>query len=104
MDDGFLAQQALVRTLLEHPEGHPWRMSQIGLMALRLDDHRHLRLHLWDPEACEGEPPIHDHPYGFTSTVVAGELVDTRWLEDPAGDEYVRQRYQMADEDQRRVD
>jgi hypothetical protein len=96
--------RALVRTILEHPTGFPWRIQGIGLLALRLDDRREHRLHVWDPEACTDAPPIHDHPYDFTSTVVVGELVDTRYAEDPNGTEYVRERYTVDDEDLRRRD
>jgi hypothetical protein len=96
--------QALVRTILEHPAGYPWRMQNIGLLALRLDDRREFRLHVWDPESCVGEPPVHDHPYDFTSTVIVGELVNTRYVEDPNGIEYSRHRYHAGDEDDRRTD
>jgi hypothetical protein len=96
--------QALVRTILEHPDDHPWKIQGIGLLALRLDDRREHRLHVWDPDSCIDDPPIHDHPYDFTSTVVVGELVNTRYVEDPSGDEYGRERYALNDEDDRRGD
>jgi hypothetical protein len=94
----------LVLTILRHAEDFPWRMQDIGLMALRLDDRREYRLHLWDPSDIVGDPPIHDHPYDFTSTIIVGELTNTRYEEDPAGDEYVRFRYSPPAEDQRRSD
>ena len=93
-----------VRRLLEQPADRPWRLQSIGLLALPLDDRRELRLHVWDPEAGVGDPPIHDHPYDFTSTVIVGELTNTRYVEDPAGVEHRRERYAMGDEDTRRVD
>jgi hypothetical protein len=96
--------KALVLTLLQHAEDFPWRMQDIGLMALRLDDRREYRLHVWDPSGCIGEPPIHDHPYDFTSTIIAGELTNSRYDEDPTGDEYVRFRYSAGAEDGRRSD
>jgi hypothetical protein len=96
--------KALVFTMLRYAEEFPWRMQDIGLMALRLDDQRQYRLHLWDPSCIVGEPPIHDHPYDFTSTIIAGELTNTRFVEDAAGEEYVRFRYSMPAEDQRRAD
>jgi hypothetical protein len=99
-----MLSKALVLTLLQHAEDFPWRMQDIGLMGLRLDDHREYRLHVWDPSSCVGELPIHDHPYDFTSTIIAGELTNTRYEEDLAGDEYVRFRYVPGDEDQRRSD
>jgi len=96
--------QALVRTILEHAADHPWRIAGIGLLALRLDDRREHRLHVWDPDGCVGEPPIHDHPYDFTSTVIVGQLTNTRYVEDPSGPEYDRHRYSPNDEYDRRTD
>jgi hypothetical protein len=32
--------KALVLTMLQHAEDFPWRMQDIGLMGLRLDDRR----------------------------------------------------------------
>jgi hypothetical protein len=96
--------KALVLTMLQHAEGFAWRMQDIGLMALRLDDRREYRLHVWDPSYCDREPPVHDHPYDFTSTIIAGELTNTRYEEDSAGDEYVRFRYSPGAEAERRSD
>jgi hypothetical protein len=93
-----------VRRILEHAAEHPWTLQGIGLLALRLDDRRERRLHVWDPDSCTGDPPIHDHPYDFSSTVVVGELTNTRYAEDPSGDEYIRNRYALGDEDDRRGD
>jgi len=96
--------KALVLTLLQHAEDFPWRMQDIGLMGLRLDDRRERRLHIWDPSCCIGEPPIHDHPYDFTSTIIAGELANTLYEVDSAGDEYLRFRYRPGVEDERLSD
>ncbi len=96
--------QALVRTILEHAADYPWRLQGVGLLALRLDDRREHRLHVWDPEGCDGDPPIHDHPYDFSSTVIVGELTNIRYVEDPSGDEYCRARFAPTDENDRRTD
>ncbi len=96
--------QALVRTILEHAEDHPWRMVDVGLLGLRLDDRRRHRLHVWGPGSSLGDPPVHDHPYDFTSTVVVGELTNTRYVEDADGVEYRRVRYLPPDEDARTTD
>jgi hypothetical protein len=96
--------QTLVRNILEHPEGYPWKMQDTGLLGLRLDDRRGYRVHVWDPESCVGDPPVHDHPYGFRSTVIVGELVNIRYVEGPNGIEYWRHRYWPGDEDDRRTD
>jgi hypothetical protein len=96
--------KALVRSILAHAAAFPWRMQEVGLLGLWLDERKEHRLHVWAPEAPTGDPPIHDHPFDFTSTVVVGELVNTRYVEDAAGDEYVRERRALADESDRRVD
>ena len=95
---------ALVREILEHPADHPWVMQDIGLLALRLDERRVYRLHVWDPAMCVGEPPIHDHPFDFTSTVVAGEVTNTVWAESASGVEHERDRYTPPDETARATD
>lgn len=50
--------KALVLTILRHAEDFPWRMQDIGLMVLRLDDRREYRLHIWDPSYSVGDPPF----------------------------------------------
>jgi len=101
---GDTLSRSLVRTILRHAEDFPWRMQDTGLLGLRLDDRREYRLHVWDPGFCVGDPPVHDHPYDFTSTIIAGALTNTRYEEDPAGEEYVRFRYRPGAEDERRSD
>ncbi len=95
----------LVLTILRHAEDFPWRITDdIGLLGLRLDDQREDRLHVWDPTYRVEDPPVHDHPYNFTSRIIVGELTNTRYEEDPAGDAYVRFRYSPGAEDLRRSD
>ena len=96
--------KALVFTILRHAEDFPWRMQDIGLMGLRLDDVRQYRLHVWNPSLSADDPPIHDHPYDFTSAIIVGELTDTRYVENAAGDEHIRLRYSLPNEEQRRSD
>ena len=96
--------KALVRTILEHASDYPWKVQGIGLLGLWLDDAREHRLHVWDPDGGISEPPIHDHPFDFTSTVVVGELVNTRYVEDPSGVEYHRERYTPPHDEVRRDD
>ncbi|HZR14945.1 MAG TPA: hypothetical protein VFC33_17025 [Acidimicrobiia bacterium] len=106
--DAAVTQQpflgAFVREILEHPADRPWVMQGIGLLGLRLDEARVYRLHVWDPASCIGEAPIHDHPFDFTSTVIAGEITNLLWEESPSGVEYQRDRYTPPDEDARATD
>jgi hypothetical protein len=100
----MLVERTLVRNILEHAPAYPWRVQGIGLLGLWLDDRREYRLHVWDALGAVGDPPVHDHPADFTSTVIVGELVNTRYAEDPGGREYLRERYAPKDEDDRRTD
>jgi len=96
--------RALVHQILTHALDYPWRMQDIGLLGLRLDDRRRYRLHVWDPSDNLGEPPVHDHPYDFVSTVIAGEITNTRYDQNPTGAKYSRVRYAASDENVRRTD
>ena len=94
----------LVRNILEHALDYPWRYQDVGLLSLRLDDHREYGLHVWDPDRCIGTPPIHDHPFDFVSRIIVGELTNTRYVEDPAGAKYLRERYTPGNEESRVAD
>ena len=102
MTDGFDRQQ--VWEILEHAAGRDWRIQDIGVLGLWLDERKTTRLHVWTPDDAIGEPLVHDHPFDFTSRVIVGELVNTRYVEDSAGAEYVRERYSPGNEDDRRAD
>jgi hypothetical protein len=103
MDSGL--SKALVHQILTHAEDFPWRMQEeIGLLGLRLDDQRTYRLHVWDPSLSTAEPPVHDHPYDFVSTVIAGEMTNIRYEESPSGVEFSRDRYLTSDDGVRRTD
>lgn len=90
--------------VLADPHPHPWKVQGIGLLSLRLDDRGERRLHVWDPATAPERPPVHDHPYDFTSTVVVGELTDTTWAEHPEGEVFRRERYRPGAEHDRTVD
>jgi hypothetical protein len=95
---------AQVRSILEHAGEHPWTLQDIGLLGLWLDDRRECRLHVWGPADAVGDPPIHDHPFDFTSTVLAGAITNTRYEVSDDGLEYQRTRYVPDDEDARTSD
>jgi len=97
-------EQTLVRNILEHATDYPWRVQDVGVLGLWLDDRREHRLHVWHPDGAVGDPPIHDHPWNFASTVVVGELVNRRYVEHPDGREYLRERYAPGNERDRRAD
>jgi hypothetical protein len=96
--------RVLIRTILENAQNFTWSMQDIGLLGLRLDERREYRLHVWAPSRSAGPPVIHDHPYDFVSRVVVGELANVRYVEDPAGATYVRERYIPPNEQDRTTD
>ena len=96
--------KVLVRKILEHAVQYTWKIQQIGLLMLRLDEQREFALHVWAPERCTGVPPIHDHPYDFVSRIIAGELTNARYVEDPSGVKYLRERYKPSNEESRTMD
>jgi hypothetical protein len=103
MDIGRL-DKVLVRSILEHAQNFTWMIQDIGLLGLRLDEQREYRLHVWAPERGIGHPVIHDHPFDFVSRIVAGELTNIRYVEDPSGAVYVRDRYLPPDDEHRTTD
>ena len=101
MDNGL--GRALVYQVLVHAEAFPWTMQDIGLLGLRLDEYREFRLHVWEPSLSAVDPPIHDHPFDFVSQIIAGEMINTRYVEDRNGIDYRRIRYSPANEGDRRT-
>jgi hypothetical protein len=96
--------KVLVRKLLEQAQDLAWVMQDIGLLGLRLDERREYRIHVWDPDYATSEPPVHDHPFDFTSTIIAGEMTNTRYEGAISGAPYTRWRYTPANENARRAD
>jgi hypothetical protein len=96
--------KVLVRNIFDHAHDYGWMIQDLGLLGLRLDEQREFRLHVWAPGSSIGEPVIHDHPFDFVSRIVAGEMTNTRYDEDPSGAKYLRERYSPGNEDQRTAD
>lgn len=96
--------KVLVQNILERARNYTWMFQDIGLLGLRLDEHREYRLHVWAPDRCSGQAVIHDHPFDFVSKIIAGELTNVRYEEDPAGIKYLRERYSPGNEDRRTTD
>lgn len=88
-DQSFAMLAAAVRTILERPYAFDWTMQGLGMLRLYLRGQHGagdvMRLHIWDPDmAVENVSAIHDHPWGFTSTVLAGTMQNVRYWEDAA--------------------
>jgi len=96
--------KVLIRNILEHALAYPWKIQDIGLLALRLDEQREYALHVWAPDRCTGTPPIHDHPYDFVARIIVGEVTNARYVEDSSGVKYLRERYTPSNEEARTTD
>lgn len=73
LDLNFKLLRLSVYALLDDPRG--WSIQGFGMLRKYLTPD--VRLHVWSPaHAVPGVTTIHDHPWSFTSVIVAGEITD----------------------------
>lgn len=88
-----LATKLLVRNILRHPHHHEWSLQGFGMLRTYLDDQRVFRLHIWSQEhAVENVSLMHNHPWDFTSKIIAGEITNRRFTESEDGQPFTRSR------------
>jgi hypothetical protein len=76
--------QVLVKAILEHPGGFDWSLQGFGMLRTYLTPE--IRLHVWDSRyKVENVSTLHTHPWHFHSYVVAGYVVNQRFIK---GDEW----------------
>lgn len=78
----FSATRALVRDLLERSASSPdrWSVQGFGMLRTYLDAAKRWRVNLWHSSAAvPGVSTVHDHPWDFTSLVVAGRFTNIRY-------------------------
>ena len=81
--------QASIRAILEHPTEFAWTVQGFGFMRCYLTPDKRWRLNVWDSELATNASLIHDHPWNFTSYIIAGALYNFRYTENEAeGDWY----------------
>lgn len=69
----------MVKAILKSPTDLEWSVSGLGMMRTYLSDE--VRLHIWDQRLrVPRVSPIHDHPWGLKSQVVAGTLRQNRFI------------------------
>lgn len=72
---------AMVRHALDRSRHMEWTTQGFGMIRTYLDSNKQFRLNVWDDRL---EVPnvsrIHDHPWGFTSFVLAGRIKNYRYL------------------------
>src|SRR6185503_17239495 len=65
----------LVRDVLETPHDRIWTLQGFGMLRTYLGDDMNMRLHVWDARhAAPNVSSIHNHPWGFTSLILSGEM------------------------------
>lgn len=70
--------KATIKQILEKAEHYEWSLQGFGMLRLYLT--KETRLHVWsDSHTVPNVSDIHDHPWNFRSTVVAGELRNYRF-------------------------
>lgn len=68
----------IVRGILHTANEFEWSLQGFGMLRLYLPNGA--RLHVWDKRyAVENVSLIHTHPWGFKSTIIAGEVFNTRF-------------------------
>lgn len=68
---------------------YEWSLQGFGFLRLYLDDDRVYRLHVWDDRyRVEGVSDIHNHPWSFTSQIIAGSLTNHLYHEQNTLDQF----------------
>jgi hypothetical protein len=74
-----------IKQVLEHPTAHPWSLQGMGMFRLYLS--KEVRLHVWDVRfTVERVSTLHTHPWGFTSHVLSGCILDRTFEKPEASD------------------
>lgn len=64
----------LVKKILEASQDYEWSLQGLGMLRMYLS--KEVRLHVWDPSKSVRLSTIHDHPWDFTSEIVAGKITN----------------------------
>lgn len=71
-----------IQAILKNPLGFDWTLQGFGMLRLYLTPA--VRLHVWSADAKVPEvSELHDHPWSFSSLIIAGRLVNTRYAKIP---------------------
>src|SRR3954462_14875246 len=72
--------QALVKPLLNRWADVEWSIQGLGMLRTYLDKDHRFRLHIWHSKfQVKDVSAIHDHPWDFTSYVVAGQIQNAKY-------------------------
>lgn len=72
--------RCMVKDVLEHPLDHEWTLQGFGMLRTYFggDD---VRMQVWHHDfEVLGNNSVHDHPWDFTSWILVGVIVNTRFV------------------------
>lgn len=85
-------QKAIAYSILNNSHAYEWTMQGFGMIRTYLDTDKRWRLNVWDDRLrVPGVTTIHDHPWGFASTIICGELhnqIYSVWHDYPPSHEF----------------
>lgn len=67
---------------IKDPMQYLWTVQGFGFIRCYFADDKRFRLNVWDSELRTNASMIHDHPWHFSSRVIAGELTNYRYHAD----------------------
>lgn len=74
----FEKLRLVVENVMRHPGEFDWSTQGLGMLRVYLRPD--VRLHVWDRSLLvPGASPLHSHPWNFTSTIIAGRLINRRY-------------------------
>lgn len=85
----FSAARAAAVTVFSHPADFEWTVQGFGMLRTYWGDDKRFRLNIWDSRlAVPDVSVIHDHPWDFTSWVLAGNFYNHRYVPCFSGQTY----------------
>ena len=70
--------RAMVMSVLSDPKKHEWTLQGFGMLRTYIT--KETRLHVWDRDyRVRDVTDVHDHPWHFSSLIISGTIVNTRY-------------------------
>lgn len=89
-----------IRHVLRHPRDFDWSVQGFGMLRCYFEADKRFRLNIWDSSiAVPGVSILHDHPWDFTSYIISGHFMNSRFQEctDPIGKEWMIQKIKTGE-------
>lgn len=87
----FLLLKTAIRQILMKSSEYEWSVQGFGMLRLYMG--KQTRLHVWSKEVRVADvSDIHDHPWDFRSVIIAGQMMNTRFIKGAEGETYFTQQ------------